>query len=93
MSFYVGDKEFDPKYVGIPMEQPAKKRFYTDTSIAGNLNIGHEFRAGYSKGGTPHDGIIGPELTDDERWAIIEYLKIHKDQSVPPCENGENGWK
>jgi hypothetical protein len=89
-SFYAGDKEFDPKYVGIPMEQPAKKGFYTDTSIAGNLNIGHEFRAGYSKGGPPQYGVIGPELTDDERWAIVEYLKIHKDESAPACEYG---WK
>jgi len=24
------------------------------------------------------DGVLGPELTDDQRWAIIEYLKIHR---------------
>jgi hypothetical protein len=25
------------------------------------------------------DGVLGPELTDDQRWALIEYLKIHRD--------------
>ena len=24
------------------------------------------------------DGVLGPELTDDQRWAIIEYLKVHR---------------
>jgi mono/diheme cytochrome c family protein len=27
----------------------------------------------------PKNGVLGPELTDDQRWAIIEYLKIHRD--------------
>ena len=27
----------------------------------------------------PKDGVLGPELTDDQRWAIVEYLKIHRD--------------
>jgi hypothetical protein len=27
----------------------------------------------------PKDGVLGPELTDDQRFAIIEYLKIHRD--------------
>ena len=26
----------------------------------------------------PKDGVLGPELTDDQRWAIIEYLKVHR---------------
>jgi hypothetical protein len=40
------------------------------TEITGNSNAGHEFRDGLRGNGT-----IGPLLTEDERWAIIEYLK------------------
>jgi hypothetical protein len=24
------------------------------------------------------NGVLGPELTEDQRWAIVEYLKIHR---------------
>jgi hypothetical protein len=38
--------------------------------VRGNSNAGHEFRDG------PRGrGVIGPLLTDDERFAIIEFLK------------------
>jgi cytochrome c5 len=84
--FYTGRKDFDPKHLGIPMDQPATG-FKFDATIPGNLNIGHEFRAGYREGGPPQFGVIGPELKDDQRWAIVEYLKIHNDDdaSVPAC--------
>ncbi|HXM43674.1 MAG TPA: di-heme-cytochrome C peroxidase [Bryobacteraceae bacterium] len=26
----------------------------------------------------PRDGVLGPEFTDEQRWAIIEYLKVHR---------------
>ena len=26
----------------------------------------------------PTNGVLGPEFTDDQRWAIVEYLKIHR---------------
>jgi len=26
----------------------------------------------------PKNGILGPELTEDQRWAIVEYLKVHR---------------
>ena len=39
--------------------------------------MGHEFRAGYA--GHPQGGAIGPELTDEQRYAIIEYIKIRQD--------------
>jgi len=72
-AFYVGNREFDPKFVGyntakfengflFHIDQP-------DDPHPGNSNAGHEFR------NTPGKGRIGPELSDDERWAIIEYLK------------------
>jgi mono/diheme cytochrome c family protein len=68
--FYVGSREFDPKYVGF---QTAKfeDSFEFDTSQPGNSNQGHEFRN--APAGTA--GVIGPELSDEGRWAIIEYLK------------------
>jgi len=31
-------------------------------------------------------GVIGPLLTDDERWAIVEYLKIHRDLPETPAD-------
>jgi hypothetical protein len=87
--FFVGRKEFDPVRVGLYAEPLAKNGFWFDTSIPGNLNIGHEFRAGYREyhpGDPPSHGVIGPELTEDERWAIIEYLKIHTDDDAPVCQ-------
>jgi hypothetical protein len=35
-----------------------------------NSNAGHEFR-----NGPPGKGLLGPEFSDEERWALIEYLK------------------
>ena len=67
-TFYVGSREFDPKNVGFTTAK-FDGGFLFDTSTAGNSNAGHEFRNGSGK------GVIGPELSDDERWAIIEYLK------------------
>ena len=91
--FFVGRREFDPVKVGYVTEPLAgsSSGFWYDTSIAGNRNIGHEFRAGY----VPFDeskpaseqyqgGAIGPALTPDQRMDLIEYLKIHKDDPVPP---------
>src|SRR5260370_677279 len=37
-------------------------------------------------GALPSHGVIGPELKDEERWAIIEYLKIHEDTDAPACK-------
>ncbi|MOA69852.1 hypothetical protein D3C78_1982900 [compost metagenome] len=42
-----------------------------DTRITGNHNSGHEFRAG--KRG---HGVIGRLLQPEERWALLEYLKV-----------------
>ncbi|HZQ70071.1 MAG TPA: cytochrome c [Terriglobales bacterium] len=71
--FYVGSREFDPKYVGYDTSAfPGAFEYWTDqpgNPHPGNSNSGHEFRNGLGP------GIIGPELSDDERWALIEYLK------------------
>jgi hypothetical protein len=62
-SFMVGSRIFDPKNVGYAVDESPFKTgaFMADPANAnGNGNGGHEF---------------GASLTDDERWAIIEYMK------------------
>jgi hypothetical protein len=62
-SFMVGSRVFDPKNVGYVTDQSPFKNatFVTDPMNAnGNGNGGHEY---------------GTDLTPNERWAIIEYLK------------------
>ena len=67
--FYLGTREFDPKTVGFKTGK-IPGGFLLDTSITGNSNAGHEF-----KGDGSGPGVIGPELSDDDRWALLEYLK------------------
>ncbi len=69
-TFYTGSREFDPKHVGYA-STPFENGFVFDTTKTGNGNTGHEF-----KNGPRSKGVIGPELTDEDRWAIIEYLKV-----------------
>ena len=45
-------------------------KFLLDTSLAGNSNAGHSFEDG-ARG----NGVIGRLLTDEERWALVEYMK------------------
>jgi hypothetical protein len=63
--FYVGSMEFDPVNMGFNTKQ-TENAFQFDTSLPGNANTGHEYGAGY-------DG--KPVLTEEQRWALIEYLK------------------
>ena len=66
--FYVGG-EFDPVKVGL--DTTAKSgSFLLDTSLPGNSNAGHSFE------NLPlGNGVVGPLLTEQQRWAIVEYLK------------------
>jgi hypothetical protein len=66
--FYVG-REFDPVKVGLDTSGKSGS-FLLDTSVRGNSNAGHSFEDG-ARG----NGVIGPLLTEDQRWAIVEYLK------------------
>jgi mono/diheme cytochrome c family protein len=62
-SFMVGNRLFDPKNVGYATDQSPFKsgNFVTDSANAnGNGNDGHNF---------------GTTLSEDDRWAIVEYLK------------------
>ncbi len=65
--FYV-NREFDPVKLGIDTSLQARG-FLFDTQLPGNSNAGHAFQSGNGK------GIIGPELSVAERYALIEYMK------------------
>jgi len=67
--FWLGRKQFDPVNVGYSMEKIEGGYLY-DVGREGNSNEGHEF-----KNGPRGKGVIGPALSPDDRWAIIEYLK------------------
>lgn len=85
--FFVSPGSFDPAPVGIDTK-PAGDGYWFDTRLPGNSNVGHEFREGYVPGKTdaddPQYGVIGPALGAEERWAIVEYLKIHEDPATAP---------
>ena len=66
--FYIG-REFDPIKVGLDTSEKSGS-FLVDTTLPGNSNAGHSFE------NSPRgNGVIGPLLSDEQRWAIIEYLK------------------
>ncbi|MET0846661.1 MAG: di-heme-cytochrome C peroxidase [Pseudomonas sp.] len=69
-TFYKGTFEYDPRHLGYRTEA-FTNGFKFDTRITGNHNSGHEFRAG--KRG---NGVIGRLLQPEERWALLEYLKV-----------------
>ena len=67
--FWLGSIEFDPVRVGYVATR-LRGGFEVDTSAVGSSNAGHEFSEGPLGAGR-----IGRALTDEERWAIVEYLK------------------
>jgi mono/diheme cytochrome c family protein len=93
--FFVGRREFDPRHVGYVTQPDADgddDGFWLDTSLKGNHNSGHAFAADAAswqrhredpeKNPLPK-GVIGPEFSDDERFALVEYLKVHEDPATP----------
>lgn len=78
--FCVGPLEFDPVKVGLSQdfdegtgECPAGLT-RLDTHLRGNSNRGHSFER--TDGASAPLGVIGRELSPDERSALVEYLKI-----------------
>ncbi|SEN40396.1 hypothetical protein SAMN04487857_115126 [Pseudomonas sp. ok272] len=69
-TFYKGTFEYDPQHLGYRTEA-FDNGFKFDTRLTGNHNSGHEFRAG-ERG----NGVIGRLLQPQERWALMEYLKV-----------------
>jgi mono/diheme cytochrome c family protein len=85
-TFRLGHREFDPVKVGYASEPGDTRGFVFDATLPGNSNRGHEFREGY----VPFDeskpaslqyqgGAIGPALAPEQRYDIIEYLKVKRD--------------
>ena len=86
-TFFIGRREFDPVRVGLVTEPLSKGGFWFDTTKLGNFNSGHEFRAGYKAwqdGDAVQYGVIGPALTPEQRFQIIEYMKVHRDDDEAP---------
>jgi hypothetical protein len=71
-AFWTGSKEFDPVKVGHDTSE-IKGGYLYDVTKPGNSNHGHEF-----KDGPRGNGVVGPALSPDDRFAIIEYLKSLK---------------
>lgn len=57
--FQLGDRAYDPRRVGYVLTT-AEPIFTYDAASTGGSNGGHEY---------------GTELSDEERWALVEYLK------------------
>ncbi|WP_370980874.1 di-heme-cytochrome C peroxidase [Agaribacterium sp. ZY112] len=68
--FVVGSREFDAKKVGFKSQGYDGSVF--DTSLPGNFNSGHEYAAGRSP---QLNGEVLPALNDQQRWALVEYMK------------------
>jgi mono/diheme cytochrome c family protein len=75
-AFVVGDREFDPVKVGYRTDR-AEFGTVFDTRLPGNSNQGHWFR----DGGGP--GVIGRAFVEDERRAVIAYLKVATVEDYP----------
>lgn len=82
-AFLLGDPTFDPVKVGLVTHTADPRKddpkgdgyngqgyFILDTARPGDLNVGHEFTD--EKG---RQGVVGRALSEDERRAIVEFLK------------------
>ena len=91
--FYLG-REFDPVKVGLDTSGNFGK-FLMDTTVRGNSNAGHSF-----ENGPRGNGVIGPLLTNEQRWDLVEYLKSIPEQAAqitpfggpPDARTGHARW-
>jgi hypothetical protein len=75
--FRFGSREYDPVHLGYT-EDDSPDSLVLETSISGNHNTGHWWT---DDAGRP--GRIGPRLSDDEKYALIEYLKATTYENYP----------
>ena len=75
--FIVGSLEYDPVKLGY-VEGPSLAPLVIDTSIPGNGNYGHWFTVEESR-----PGRIGAKFSDDDKYAIIEFLKSATYENYP----------
>lgn len=88
--FTFGTREFDPAKLGYT-EDKSDGDLVFDASLPGNSNQGHWWTDDKAR-----PGRIGPRLTDNDKYAIIEYLKAATYEDYPsetravaatmPCE-------
>jgi hypothetical protein len=85
--FWTGTYEYDPVKLGYVSNKSNENYFLFDATINGNKNIGHEFNDG--KG----PGIIGRKLSMNERFDLIEYLKIIDQDPPKPLKPVSYDWE
>lgn len=68
-SFTLVSRRFDPKKLGYQQEAVDQVDAF-DTRLRGNTHSGHQFTDDPKA-----TGVIGPLLTEEQRYALIEYLK------------------
>ena len=91
-AFWFGSRELDPIKLGFAQVE-GTTRF--DASLPGNSNAGHWFTNDRTR-----PGRIGRAFTQDEKYAIIEYLKSATESNYPqrtiskvpplPCQSDPN---
>lgn len=87
-TFTVGARELDPVRVGFVSE--GYDGFVFDTAVPGNSNAGHEYAAGI----TPRaDGKTLPPMTREERFALIEYMKVLQGVECADPESADEALK
>jgi RoxA-like, cytochrome c-like len=75
VTFPIGTREYDPAKLGIQIDPsnyalaPGQAPFTFDTRLPGNWNTGHEWK-------------FYPDLNEEKRYAIIEFLKTFTSESV-----------
>ena len=89
--FFVG-REYDPVKVGIDTSG-GSGNFEFNAELIGNSNAGHSF-----EDAPLGQGVIGRKLSEDERWALIEYVKSAPSEpaQITPFGGPENpvqAWK
>ncbi len=85
-------RDYDPKKVGLDTSGTSGE-FVVDTSLVGMSNAGHSF-----EDGPLGNGVVGRAFSEEERWAIVEYMKMLPDapgQNAPygGPENPVDAWK
>lgn len=86
VTFWLGTYEYDPVKVGYESKE-GPKSFLFDTRLSGNLNSGHAFTNDPNVA-----GVIGREFTPEERFQIIEYLKVMTSMPPDPQELVSRSW-
>jgi hypothetical protein len=82
-SFRYGSREFDPVHLGYTQDDAPGSRML-DTTVSGNRNTGHWWTNELSR-----PGRIGRKLMEDEKFALIEYLKAATYDNYPTIHVGK----